>query len=221
MNYISYYRVSTDKQGNSGLGLEAQQATVNGHVASTGGNLLQEFTEIASGKNNKRQELEQALMMCELTKSTLLIARLDRLSRDTYFLAKLAKSDVKFVCCDMPNADRLTLHILAGVAEKEARLISERTKQALAEAKKRGVKLGNRTNLHLVRNTDTSIMNAKRTAKSQEYKTKVLKVIKSISGYKELSIRALVKELNDRGVKSPRGSAVNVSTVSRVLNNEK
>ena len=218
MKYIAYYRVSTDKQNRSGLGLEAQRNIVQSYANSTGGTIAQEFTEVASGTKNNRKGIGDALLMCELTGATLLIAKLDRLSRNANFLTALADSKVKFVCCDMPNADKLTLHILAGVAEKEAKLISERTKLALMEAKKRGVKLGNRTNLHLVRNTDTSIMLAKRQANAEDYKIKMLKIIaETIPEYKTMTTRQLAKALNDKGIRSPKGSVITAMTVSRLL----
>lgn len=141
-NFISYRRVSTVRQGQSGLGLEAQTAAVNNYVNSVSGRLLADYTENESGKNCQRPELEKAIAHAARSKATLLVAKLDRLSRNVAFLSKLMESKVQFVCCDNPYATPLTLHILAAVAENEAKAISTRTKQALAALKARGVKLG-------------------------------------------------------------------------------
>src|SRR6266404_4715508 len=142
LRYVAYYRVSTDRQGRSGLGLEAQRATVQEFLGRTGGTLRAEFTEVQSGRDDNRAELTGALKLCKLTNSTLLIAKLDRLSRNVAFLATLQQSKTKFVACDLPEANELVVHILAAVAQAERKAISERTKAALAAAKARGVRLG-------------------------------------------------------------------------------
>jgi len=138
--YVAYYRVSGAKQGKSGLGLDAQRSTANRFPKE--GPILADYVEVETGKRADRPELQKALAHAKATHSTLLIARLDRLARNVEFTAHLMNSDVPFICCDHPSATRLTLHILAAVAEEESRMISERTKAALAEAKKRGVLLG-------------------------------------------------------------------------------
>jgi len=139
--YVAYYRVSTDRQMRSGLGLETQRAAVrefvNGH-----GNLLTEYTEVETGKRADRPELTKALANARRQGATLVIAKLDRLARNVAFTAKLMESGADFLACDMPEANKLTIHILAAVAEDEARRISERTKAALAAYKRRGGKLG-------------------------------------------------------------------------------
>lgn len=139
-SYITYYRVSGKKQGKSGLGLEAQQTMVDRFPKE--GPILQDYQEIETGKRADRPELLKALAHAKVTGSILLVAKLDRLARDVEFTAHLMNSEVPFICCDHPSATRLTLHIVAAVAEEESRMISERTKAALAEAKKKGVKLG-------------------------------------------------------------------------------
>lgn len=144
--FIAYYRVSTAKQGASGLGLEAQGKAVADHLAATKGTLLAEFTEIESGKRTDRPELDKALSACRLHGAILLVAKLDRLARNAHFLLGLKEAGIEFVCCDMPSANRLTVGIMAMVAEEEARLISVRTKDALAAARERGVKLGSARN---------------------------------------------------------------------------
>lgn len=140
--FIAYYRVSTDRQGASGLGLEAQRAAVAGYVVRIGGELKDEATEIESGRRSDRPELARALDLCRRKRAVLLIARLDRLSRNVAFIANLIESGVDFRAVDMPEASRLTIHILAAVAEHEREAISARTKAALAAAKARGVRLG-------------------------------------------------------------------------------
>src|SRR5215831_14538405 len=141
--FISYYRVSTSQQGASGLGLEAQREAVARHVAGAGGVIVAEFQEIESGKRNDRPEIAAALAACRLRRVTLVIAKLDRLARNVHFISSLMESGVDFVACDNPHATRLTIHILAAVAEHEREMISQRTIAALAAAKARGVKLGN------------------------------------------------------------------------------
>jgi DNA invertase Pin-like site-specific DNA recombinase len=138
--FIAYYRVSTDRQGRSGLGLEAQQATVRGYLGAAAP--IAEFTEIESGKRNDRPQIKQALALCRKRKARLVIAKLDRLSRNLAFIATLMDSGVEFVAVDNPHATRLTLHILAAVAEHEREMIADRTKAALGAAKARGIRLG-------------------------------------------------------------------------------
>lgn len=142
--FVAYYRVSTDKQGVSGLGLEAQRAAVARHVASAKGAVVAEHTEIETGTNKRRRpQLAAALAACRLRRATLVIAKLDRLARNVHFIAGLMESNVDFVACDNPHASRVLIHIMAAFAEHEAEMISRRTKEALAAAKARGVRLGN------------------------------------------------------------------------------
>jgi DNA invertase Pin-like site-specific DNA recombinase len=140
--FIAYYRVSTDRQGRSGLGLEAQRAAVGRYLAGIGGILMAEHTEVETGRRNDRPELAKALAACRKHKARLVIAKLDRLSRNVAFIATMMDAGVEFVACDNPHATRLTLHILAAVAEHEREMISARTKAALQAAKARGVRLG-------------------------------------------------------------------------------
>ncbi len=138
MSFVAYLRVSTDKQGIRGLGIDAQQAAVTRFVGASRGRLLARYVEVESGKRAERPELQQALDHAKQARATLLIAKLDRLSRNVAFISRLLESGVDLLCCDMPQANRLTLHILAAVAEHERQAISERTKAALAAAKARG-----------------------------------------------------------------------------------
>src|SRR5580704_1939364 len=141
-NFVAYYRVSTERQGRSELGLEAQQKAVRDHLNGGNWGIVAEFTEVESGKRSDRPQLAAALAACRLRGAKLIIAKLDRLARNVHFVSGLMESGVDFVAADFPQANRLTVHILAAVAEHEAKMISERTKVALAAAKRRGVKLG-------------------------------------------------------------------------------
>jgi len=140
--FIAYYRVSTKRQGKSGLGLEAQREAVQRHIAACGGKLIAEYTEVESGKLKDRPQLAAALSHARGKGATLVIAKLDRLARNVAFVSALMESGCDFICCDNPTANRLTVHILAAVAEAEAKAISDRTTAALAAARRRGVKLG-------------------------------------------------------------------------------
>ncbi len=141
MEYVAYYRVSTRRQGDSGLGLEAQKAAIQAFIAGRGA-IVAEFTEVESGKLATRPQLDAALLAAKRAKATLVIAKLDRLARNVAFIAALLEKHVPFVACDMPEANEFMLHVMAAVAQHEARAISERTKAALAAAKRRGVRLG-------------------------------------------------------------------------------
>lgn len=141
--FIAYYRVSTHKQGRSGLGLEAQTAAATKLVAQRGGEILAAYEEIETGTGKRtRPELAKALAHARRAKAILVIAKLDRLARNVAFVSALMEGNVEFVCCDVPSATPFTIHILAAVAEEEARLISKRTKDALAARKARGLPLG-------------------------------------------------------------------------------
>lgn len=139
---VAYFRVSTKRQGQSGLGLDGQRAAVEQYAQTQGAAVVQTYTEIESGKRKDRPELARAIGHAKLARATLVVAKLDRLARNVAFLSALMESEVDFVACDIPHANRFTIHILAAVAEYEARRISETTKSALAVAKHRGVKLG-------------------------------------------------------------------------------
>lgn len=212
--FISYSRVSTDRQGKSGLGLEAQAAAIEEHVLSVGGEVVAAFVEIESGKNDDRPELEKALALCKRKKATLLIAKLDRLSRDAHFLLGLQKSGVPFVCCDMPFADSFTIGVLALVAQKEREMISQRTKAALKAAKARGVRLGcpdaPRT---------AAIAREAKIEKAKNRAGNIAPVIREIMAKGGgMSLRAVAMVLEARGVKTPRGgSSWQAVQVQRVL----
>jgi len=204
--FVSYLRVSTDKQGRSGLGLEAQRETCRQHVGSTG-KLLREFVEVESGKQNDRPELAAAIAEARAYGATLLIAKLDRLSRDAHFLIGLERAGVEFVACDLPNANRLTVGIMALVAEQEREAISQRTKAALKAARARGVKLGNPNGAaHLKgRGNKEAAMGAR--AKADRFAGTVAPVFAALKAQGIESAGAMARELNARGVPTARGGA--------------
>ena len=141
--YVAYYHVSTVQQGQFGFSIEAQQAAVQDYVATNPGFVVAEFSEVMSGRKDRRPELAKALSMCRITRAVLVIARLDRLSRNVEMIARLMESKLEFVAVDFPHANRFTIHILAAVAEYESSLISERMKQIIAVRRERGAKVGN------------------------------------------------------------------------------
>jgi len=207
--FVTYYRVSTAKQGQSGLGLEAQQKAVNDYLVKVNGLIIGAFTEVASGKDNDRQQLAAALRQCKLTGAVLLIAKLDRLSRNRRFLMELDESAVNFICVDMPEANRLTIGLMACLADYEAQLISERTKAALQAAKARGVKLGNPT-LALVRPTDTTAATKARSKKAAEYKENIKQLIAELEAERgEMSSRQMAQALTDAGYLTSTGKPFN------------
>jgi DNA invertase Pin-like site-specific DNA recombinase len=140
--YVAYYRVSTRQQGQVGYSIEAQRATVQDYVATNPGLVVAEFSEVMSGRNDSRPELAKALSMCRIARAVLVIARLDRLSRNVEMIARLMESRLEFVAVDFPHANRFTIHILAAVAEYESRFSSERMKEVIAARGERGAKVG-------------------------------------------------------------------------------
>ena len=207
MQYIAYYRVSTAKQGQSGLGLEAQKSSVTGYLNSKSGELLAEYTEIQSGKKDEnRPELQAALRQCRLSGATLLIAKIDRLSRNPAFLINLQDSSTNFVCVDMPEANNFTVGILACMAGYYRQQISDNTKAALKAAKAKGVKLGN-PRLDEFRNTDTTNARAAKISNAKQRNADILSIINEMrdSAGNAVSLRDLSKMLNDAGYKTPRG----------------
>jgi DNA invertase Pin-like site-specific DNA recombinase len=216
--FIAYYRVSTARQGRSGLGLEAQRRTVADFLNGGSWELLAEFVEVESGKADDRPQLEQALATCELSGATLVVAKLDRLSRNLAFLAKLQDSGARFVAADMPEANELTIHIMAAVAQAERKAISARTKEALAAAKARGTILGgNRGNLEDLRKGPAKSAEV-RGRQARERALKVRRQIEGISASPEArSLRQIAVALNDRGITAPRGGKWHAAQVKAVL----
>lgn len=214
--YVAYYRVSTQKQGQSGLGLEAQKQAVSDFLSQFGGEVMAEFVEIESGKRADRPEFIKAADYAELANATVLVAKLDRLSRDLHFITSLQKRGIQFKLADLPEIDQLTIHILAAMAEHEARMISVRTKQAMQVAKKRGVVMGN-PSLAIQRNRDVSAANAQRVQAQQDWQAKVLKVIAHLEAIEGLkTCKAIAAALNARGLTTARGAQFSIPIVSRL-----
>jgi DNA invertase Pin-like site-specific DNA recombinase len=217
--YVCYYRVSTAKQGASGLGLEAQQQAA--HTFLNGGNwkLIAEVTEVESGKRNDRPKLAEALRLCRTRKATLLIAKLDRLARNVNFISNLMESGVEFTAVDFPQANRLTVHILAAVAEHEALMVSARTKAALQAAKARGVLLGgDRAGIIASQSPKGVAASAVvRSAKARKHATDILPTIQAAKAAGAVSLREIADYLNERGEAAPRGGQWSAVQVSRVL----
>lgn len=216
--FVAYYRVSTARQGKSGLGLEAQQKAVADFLNGGSWQLMAEFVEVESGKVDERPQLEQALSMCELTNATLVVAKLDRLSRNLAFLARLQESGARFVAADMPEANELTIHIMAAVAQAERKAISKRTKEALAAAKARGVRLGgNRGNLEDLRKGPARSAEV-RGWQSRERAAKVCRQIEGITARGEGgSLRQIAEQLNCHGITAPRGGKWHAAQIKAVL----
>lgn len=221
-NFVAYYRVSTARQGKSGLSLEAQRKAGTDFLNGGSWELSAEFVEVESGKNNNRPQLEQALVTCELSRATLVVAKLDRLSRNLAFLAKLQESGARFVAADMPEANELTIHILAAVAQAERKAISTRTKEALAAAKARGVRLGgNRGNLENLRKGPAKSAEV-RGHQASKRALKVCRQIEAITvGGDGRSLRQIAAALNDRGITAPRGGKWHAAQVRAVLNHSR
>lgn len=214
--WIVYLRVSTAKQGRSGLGQEAQEEAVRRYLGAA--KPLETYTEVESGKNDNRPELAKALDHCRRAGARLLIAKLDRLARDVAFIASLMKSDVKFTACDMPEADAFRLHIEAAIAEEERRKISERTKAALAAAKARGVKLGGaRVRAHSFTEAEVARGKTRRVERADAHASVVALQIAELRVEGATSLGKLANALNARGILTSHGKAWTPMQVSRVL----
>lgn len=242
--FVSYIRVSTQKQGSSGLGLAAQREAINNYLNGGNWKLVKELVEVESGKNSDRPKLADALSLCRLHRATLLVAKLDRLARNVAFISALMEAGVKFVAVDLPMANELTVHVMASMAQYEAKAISERTRLALDAAKKRGVKkdgtplvLGG-----LIKpNGDVRMSRERwdriaakgrvegtqaRSANASKWAADVLPVIEDIrKEYKqdeddqdaEPSLRYLANALNERGIETRRGGLWSAVQVQRIL----
>jgi len=214
--YVAYYRVSTQRQGRSGLGLSAQQAAVREFLRQTGGTLKGEFTEVQSGKDDHRPKLAEALKLCRLTNTTLLIAKLDRLSRNAAFLLSLRDSGVRFVAVDMPDMNETVVGIMAVIAQSERKAISDRTKAALAAAKRDGKKLGNP---YLKPGTKASARHASEAAQAiaKGRAEDLREVMDDARRQGCRSLRDYAAHLNGIGIGTPRGGQWAAASVSRLL----
>lgn len=212
--YIGYFRVSTDKQGLAGNGMDSQRQIVRRFVESQNGILEMEFSEVESGKysDTDRPQLAAALDYCKRNKATLVIAKLDRLARNAEFLLRLQNSGVDFVCCDCPNADRFTVGILALVAQRERELISERTRLGLAAAKTKGVKLGTPNPEKAV----AAMVEANKSAKT-EFIGRVKPLIQEIQAAGVKTLQGIADCLNRRGIPTRSGKTWHPSTVRNII----
>lgn len=216
MRYVAYYRVSTQKQGKSGLGLEAQRKMVSDFITGNNGELVAEYTEVESGKVDSRPKLVAAMKQADLVGGKLLVGKLDRLSRDLHFITSLQKSRVDFVVCDLPGCDSFTINIYGALAQRERELISARTKAGLRAAKARGTKLGtNNLRPELVHEASAKgvqvvVQNA------TDFAVKVYPVIE-VMREKGKSLRAIAVELESLGVQTARGGKWTPTAVKNII----
>lgn len=206
VKYVAYCRVSTKRQGQSGLGLAAQRETISAYVAANGGKLCAEFTEVESGKRSDRPELAKALASCRVHKAVLITAKLDRLARNNAFVANLLESGCEFVAADFPQANRMMLQLMSVIAEYEAKLISDRTKASLAQAAKRGVQIGgyadNCPDIARKGNAASALVRRER---SQQRAADLLPVINDLRASGASTLAQIADGLNERQIPAPRG----------------
>lgn len=221
--FVTYYRVSTDKQGKSGLGLEAQKKTVLDFINGNDSEIVGEYVEVESGKNDDRPELQKAIRTCKLKKARLVVSKLDRLSRDLHFITELQNSGVQFTIAEMPEATELTVHIYAAMAQHERKEIGRRTKNALAAAKARGVALGNPCILRGERipgSGNTTNANQVRKSKADEFALDIAQTIKEeiVPGQ---SLREIADDLNNMGYRTARDKEWQATSVKRIIDRTK
>ncbi|MQV32027.1 recombinase family protein [Sinorhizobium meliloti] len=204
MDFVAYYRVSTKRQSRSGLGLDAQRASITAFTTEHG-RVVAEFTDITSGKKDERTELNKAIKLARSTGARLLIAKLDRFSRRVSFIARMMESDVRLAIAEMPNATEFQLHIFAALAQEERRLISERTKRALLQAKAKGTLLGTNGRLLAARNKAEALAFAQSLSKHLP------------KDWRNMSYNALARWLNARGIKPRIGRKFYAQTVKNYM----
>lgn len=220
--FVAYYRVSTVRQGRSGLGIQAQQAAVLSFLGSVGGRVLDTFTEVESGKRNDRPELHKALRRAKVSGARLIIAKMDRLSRNASFLLRLRDSGVRFIAADLPNADETVVGIMAVMAQREREMIGLRTREALAVARRRlaieGRSLGNPNGAAALRKAAKGNVAALvriseiADARMENYRD----TLTDVDPMGTLSLRAIAAELNQREIEAPRGGRWHPTSVARV-----
>ncbi|MGE4555568.1 MAG: recombinase family protein [Desulfovibrionaceae bacterium] len=215
--YVSYLRVSTAKQGHDGNGIHAQRKAIEDYLNGGNWELLVEYVEVESGRKQDRPQLDKALAHCKVTGATLLIAKLDRLSRNAAFLLQLQDAGVKFTAVDNPQANQLTVGILAVIAQDEAKRISERTKAGLQAAKARGKKLGSPKGAQHLRGKyqPQAIQAVKDNAQNRAEELRG--IVDDIKASGRTSLNAIAKELNVRRIKTPRGGKWYPASVGRLL----
>lgn len=225
MKIVAYMRVSTKRQGRSGLGLEAQQVAVEAFSKRNDATIIAWYTEIESGKRNDRPELARALGHAKLAKATLVVAKLDRLARNVAFLATLMEAGIEFKACDNEHANKLTLHVLSAVAESEARATSERTIAALAAAKRRGAKLGSARIGHWLGREDCRAAGLRKAIKAaSEARTRAADeayefLLPDITTWRKAgaTLQAIAGRLNGAGYVTTRGLPFTATMIYRVL----
>jgi len=210
--FVGYYRVSTQAQGRSGLGLDAQKAAVSGYVQNVAGTLVAEFQEVESGVKADRPQLQAALRFCRVKRAMLVIAKLDRLARNVHFISALMESGVEFVAADMPTANKLTIHIIAAMAEYERDVISQRTKSSLSAARARGIRLGN---------PNVRFLSAKGVQRSRDqadtFAHKVMPTINALRASGVATYSSLAATLEASGVKTQRGGRWSAAGVRNII----
>ena len=215
---VAYYRVSTQRQGRSGLGIEAQRATVTRFAAAEGMAIVAEFVEVETGKRadalDRRPHLSAALEAARKAKCPVVVAKLDRLSRDVAFISGLMAQRVPFIVAELgADADPFMLHLYAALAEKERRLISERTRAALAQRKAQGARLGNRRNAAKA----AAFGRSAQTEEADRFAMNAMPIIESIRRSGVSTLAGITEALNARGLRSARGGKWHVSAVQNVL----
>jgi len=216
VKYVAYYRVSTQKQGASGLGLEAQHKMISDFMNYNNGELVAEFTEIESGKRSDRPQLAAAMKYADLVGGKLLVGKLDRLSRDLHFITSLQKSKVEFAVCDLPGCDSFTIHIYGALAQREREMISSRTKAGLQAAKARGVILGtNNLKPELVKEASDK-GNKVIKQQAEAFADKVISIVSALRAQGK-SLQFIADELSRLGVQTARGGAWTATAVRNVI----
>jgi DNA invertase Pin-like site-specific DNA recombinase len=214
MKIVAYIRVSTQRQGMSGLGLEAQQDAIRNHLSSTGAAMVGEYIEVETGKGanaiNKRPQLAAALAHAKAEKATLVVAKLDRLARNVLFIATLMESGVKFRALDLPEANEFTIHLMAAFGQFEAKRISERTRDALKAAKARGVKLGTTGAANIAATNAQLVADADDFARSMAQQVNAMRAA-------GMTQRHIAERLNELGVKTSRGNAWSLAGINALL----
>lgn len=215
-SYVAYLRQSTMKQQQSGLGIEAQREIIHNFIKDK--TLIAEYVETESGKKSDRPQLMEALALCRKTNSILIVAKLDRLSRNVAFTSRLLESDVEIVFCDFPQANRLILHIISSIAEYEANLISQRTRQSLQAKKNRGVKLGMASNL--MSKHRQAIENSRKTnrakAENNPNNRRAIALLRTLIS-QNLSLTEMTALLNEQGFVAPNGGKFRITQVKRLI----
>lgn len=219
MKYIGYCRVSTEKQGKSGLGLEAQEAAIRDYIQACSGELVKLYVEVESGKKDDRPILANAINHSQLIGARLVIHKLDRLSRDLGFITTLQKNSVDFAIVDLPGADKFTIHIFGALAEKERSLISERTRTALQQAKERGVRLGNAKGEGFtpeIQRQGALAASRRRIERADSFASKVKPFIEQLRGEGK-GLRQIAAALNAEGILTARGKQWTPTAVKNAM----